>query len=327
MNINLINATIALSFHSKGVIIVAKNKVTMRDIAKECNVSVATVSYVLNHNDKVKISHDTFLNVTRAATRLHYVPSPYHASNAGRKTNLVGIFINLKEQNSQSKLILYYDLAVELIQKLGFKKFDAVLIPTKNLNADVSIITKRNFDAVFMIDIDNANVQKATRDYFIPIIFLYCDVPDSLFYKIYPNYNSIIEKSKYMLECEHPYIIMDDIYSQDLKTEITKNFNARDVFINDCNSNLELFLKSHINRKGIVLGDALAIKVSNYANISNYVAVSNYNSSDMLLHEPKKLFVRNSKIADTAIETLLKMINFELDLKEKNRILIDCEFE
>lgn len=304
----------------------AKNKVTMRDIAKECNVSVATVSYVLNHNDKVKISHDTFLNVTGTATRLHYVPSPYYANNVGRKTNLVGIFINLKEHNTQGKLMLYYDLAVELTEKLHNINFDTILIPTKNLSADVSVIAKRNFDAVFMIDIDNETVKKVTSDCFIPIIFLYCDVADSLFYKIYPDYNSIIKKAKYMLKCEHPYIILEDIYSQDLQSEITKYFDTNDVFINNSKNNLQLFLKSHINMKGIILGDALAIKIGNLVNSDNYVIVSNFDSADMLPQQTRKLYIRNSKIADAAIQTLTKMLNFELDINEKKQILIDCEF-
>lgn len=304
----------------------AKNKVTMRDIAKECNVSVATVSYVLNHNDKVKISHDTFLNVTGAATRLHYVPSPYYADNVGRKTNLVGIFINLKEHNTQGKLMLYHALAAELAEKLSNIKFDTVLIPTKNLSEDVSVISKRNFDAVFMIDVDNETVKKVTHDYFIPIIFLYCDVDDSLFYKICPDYNSIIKNAKDILKCEHPYIIMEDIFSQNLKSEITKYFDAHDVFINNPKSDLKLFLKSHINSKGIVLGDGLAIEIGNYISSDDYVAVLNLDSSDMLPQQTRKLYIRNGKIADAAIEILTKMLNFELNINEKNRILIDCEF-
>lgn len=33
----------------------AKGKVTMKDIAKELNISLATVSYVINHSEKEKL--------------------------------------------------------------------------------------------------------------------------------------------------------------------------------------------------------------------------------------------------------------------------------
>jgi hypothetical protein len=58
----------------RGALYMEKDKATMRDIAQACGISVATVSYVLNHSEKEKISHETRLKVLETATRLHYEP-------------------------------------------------------------------------------------------------------------------------------------------------------------------------------------------------------------------------------------------------------------
>ncbi|WDC85229.1 LacI family DNA-binding transcriptional regulator [Caloramator sp. mosi_1] len=48
---------------------------TLKDIAKEVGVSVATVSYVLNGNEKQSISEETKDKIIQVANRLNYVPN------------------------------------------------------------------------------------------------------------------------------------------------------------------------------------------------------------------------------------------------------------
>lgn len=73
-------------------------KVTLKDIAKEANVSPATVSYVLNYSEKEKISHETRLKVFEAARKLNYVPNMTARSLASQKSYLIGVIINLSEK-------------------------------------------------------------------------------------------------------------------------------------------------------------------------------------------------------------------------------------
>ena len=48
-----------------------KKRVSMREIAKECGCSLATVSYALNHAGGTKISSATRLKVIATAKRLN----------------------------------------------------------------------------------------------------------------------------------------------------------------------------------------------------------------------------------------------------------------
>ena len=50
-------------------------RATIRDVAREAGVSVATVSYVLNNRPNQKISDDTKKKVLQIANLLQYSPS------------------------------------------------------------------------------------------------------------------------------------------------------------------------------------------------------------------------------------------------------------
>lgn len=300
-------------------------KITMRDIAKECNVSVATVSYVLNHCDKEKISSDTYLKVTETATRLHYCPGHSNENHIGRSSNLVGIVINLKKANTQSKKSIYYDLAAELSSQLKLINFDSVLMLTDDLSADFASMSKRSFDAVFMIDIDNENFLNVTHRYNVPIIFLNSDVDDDLFCKIRPDYKNLILKSKAMLKNTEPVLIIEDILCQNIKYELNSHFFSDDIFINDPYSNLKHFLDLHPERKMIIIGDMLASEVFQLKESSDAVVITFLDSCSLLPPKVKKINISNKRIAAAAVKTLSEMLKFQYNSKEENRILIDCE--
>ncbi len=65
--------------------------VTMRDVAREAAVSVATVSRVLN--GKGPVHRDTERRIQRIAKRLHYVPHPVARSLITRRTLTLGVLL------------------------------------------------------------------------------------------------------------------------------------------------------------------------------------------------------------------------------------------
>lgn len=303
----------------------AKRKVSMRDIAKECNVSVATVSYVLNHSENEKIGHDTCLKIAEAVTRLHYKPCN---SVKKRKSNQVGVIISCKDNDSAGKRMSNYDLASKISTRMKELGFETIVIETKDPEKDVAAISKHNFNAVFFIDIDNKIADKITQNYYVPILFLNCNIHDSLFCKIYPDYKNAIRKARAMLSTNSPFLVMEDICNQDLENQIIEEFPPNDVFINTSNSDLRLFLQTHRQGKGIVFGDILGLETELYINRQDLVVVSNFDDSNMLLPDTKIIYFPNRKIADTAVETLQKM--FSLDYgkaEEENRILVQCELD
>ncbi len=80
-----------LNLLNKGISLAKKKSATIRDVAREANVSVATVSHVFNNTRRV--SGATRQKVLDAAKRLNYVPSGIARSLSTSRTNLIGMVV------------------------------------------------------------------------------------------------------------------------------------------------------------------------------------------------------------------------------------------
>ena len=68
-------------------------KVTMKDVAREAGVSVATVSYVLNDTKKYKISEETKEKVLKVSHKLGFVPNSAAKTLKMRQVKNIGLVI------------------------------------------------------------------------------------------------------------------------------------------------------------------------------------------------------------------------------------------
>ena len=66
-------------------------KATVKDVAREAGVSVATVSYIMNNRTDMKISEATRKKVLQIANLLDYTPSHVAKSLATGRSNVIGI--------------------------------------------------------------------------------------------------------------------------------------------------------------------------------------------------------------------------------------------
>ena len=68
-------------------------RTTIKDVAKEAEVSVTTVSLVMNKNYKASISEGTRARVQLVAERLNYVPNGVASSLVTKRTQTIGLII------------------------------------------------------------------------------------------------------------------------------------------------------------------------------------------------------------------------------------------
>jgi len=149
-----------------------KNSVTLNDIAKELEMTAATVSRALS--DHPEISAKTKKIVHEAAQRLNYNPNRIASSLRSGKTNVIGVLIptaenaffgsvihgitNLASKNGYSVLIHecdeLYDLEVKGIQTFIGARVDGIIVSLSRntLNYDHFLEVKRRSIPLIFFD-------------------------------------------------------------------------------------------------------------------------------------------------------------------------------
>lgn len=177
----------------------------MKDIAKECGVSSATVSYVLNDVPNQSISEATKKRILHVANMVGYVSSASARALATGKTNNFGVYVP-HSGNSTHKQRLLQALAEEA-EKAGYH---LVLLTSKCLRQQVT-----NVDAVFAIDISEEDFAILGDNSFVPLLYLDGQIQNDLFYCITFDAMEIRQRIQKQSGCSKVILACDEIKSQD----------------------------------------------------------------------------------------------------------------
>jgi len=112
-----------------------EKKINMKALAKELNISVATVSKALN--DSYEISEPTKRKVLEAAGRLNYTINPYASSLRNKRSKTIAVILPEVADN-------FFSLAINGIQSVAEKKGYHVLIylSHENFTHEKSIVAE-----------------------------------------------------------------------------------------------------------------------------------------------------------------------------------------
>lgn len=284
-------------------------RITMRDIAKEAGVSAAAVSYVLNYSDKEKISHETRMRIFQAANKLKYVPNMTAKSFLNQRSYMVGIFINMGNQDKKSKIYQYYDLVRELQVSLYRKGYDAVLLADLEIEKDVTG-KRHSLDTVFIIDMDEERIKEIAVQFFVPTILIDCHIDDPIFCKILTSYESVLKLAEEQLGHDF-YVVMEDYADKNVFKTIADKISSNDIFVNRYDADITQFLREHQHQKGLVIGELLGIQVENYVENRNISVVTNSLKDSMLLTDTKTIVVSNKKKAEKAAEIMERLLRLD----------------
>lgn len=279
-------------------------KITMRDVAKEAGVSLATVSYVLNNSSKEKISPETRVHVLNVASKLNYV----HTKPQDRKSKSVAIIINYGKEATYCKRLMNYDLSAQIHYQVSKIGYETVLFTNKSF--EDGSIDKYSFHGAIIVDSTTALLEKLTYNKYFPIVIIDSDTDAPLINKVIPDYRYLLNLAKKMLNSNDLFLVAEEFQNQEIKNMILPYFNTNDIYANKVGGNLKEFLKNKIGRKGLVIGDVLGTQVERYIDNEDIVVLSFNENSDILIPNTKTLIISNktkSKAAVGILDNLLKL--------------------
>lgn len=121
-------------------------KTTIKDVAREANVSIATVSRVINGKDRVK--KETREKIQQAIDKLNYVPDHTARTMINKKTRTIGMVVPVLSNEYWAKL-------AEIIQRKLLKKGYTLIVTTsynerESDNPCLSTLLERKVDGLFI---------------------------------------------------------------------------------------------------------------------------------------------------------------------------------
>ena len=190
------------------------NNVTIKDIAKACNVSTATVSYVINNKEGQSISEETRKAILHAVNMLNYKPSV--------------IAKNLRTLPQHKLVAIYTDEDSKYLNKLEYLNV-IDKISTYFSKRDMSLIYGRkpfkqvtDADAIISYNLSKSEFRELGETNYIPLIALDSLINDDLFFQVTTNFNALKEKGDKLFK-DYIYVGLTPS-SSELKAKIIETF-------------------------------------------------------------------------------------------------------
>ncbi len=284
------------------------NKVTVRDVARQAGVSVATVSYVMNNRTDQKISPETKKKVLQIANLLNYRPSHAAKSLATGRNNIIGIAYS-PMATSPSRNMEIMNFANLLIERLNRMKYDVLFVPFEA--EDGTALTNHNIDAIIAIDLPHDEFLAMADRYLIPVIAVEMILNNWLFYQIYGDYPSMIKQAADGFD--DYYLVLDKFANAAFSEFVTKDIPSdRIVFFSE---NATGELKKLRNKNVVILGSYLALIVLPHLDKKRISVITSSEKDITLPPDIKVVYNDISKKANVTINVVLNSLvrNFELE--------------
>jgi LacI family transcriptional regulator len=129
------------------IVPVVSSRPTIKDVAEQAGVSIATVSRALN--DKGDVSVQTRQRVREVARSVGYTPDPAARSLVTHKTGLVGVVVGDNAGHRDLSLLFFGKVLAAISRRLAQSSFDPLLLQPQDAGPE------HRFDAAILIGVDD----------------------------------------------------------------------------------------------------------------------------------------------------------------------------
>ncbi|MFD2334425.1 LacI family DNA-binding transcriptional regulator [Cohnella sp. GCM10020058] len=297
-------------------------KPTLKDVAKEAGVSVATVSYVLNDVAHQTIPDETKRRVLEAVGKLNYVQNLAARSLSSGRTQLLGVLLVGDERDLVSKYISYGKFIDELERMSKPKGYHLMTSQIDPVNPNFAIIAERKLDGVFLIDAREGSFYSVSEKfpYGSPLVLVDGNIEDPLFRRLMPDFGQLFGLVRETL-AGGPYAVICESYHN---RSMTESLTAAAVvppermLALDADGDLDAFLARNEGLPLVVFNEFLAMRLLGRVDPSAMIVVCASEAPGYLPEGIRLLVLEESK-ASVAYATMEQLLHRPYEPEEQVR--------
>lgn len=288
-------------------------KPTLRDVAREACVSVATASYVLNNVSNQTIQEETRKRVHEAAAKLGYVQNLTARALSIGKTNVLGVLLTGDDSDLISRLISYGKFIDQLEQISLERQYRLMFARIDPRRPNLDIILERKLDGVFVIDASEQSFHAVAGNFSFgsPVVLVDGMLSDPLFRCVVYDAGQLFAIVRTMCGGE-PYAIVHERYYNRSATERLHRESGvpgeriwcatRDI------DALREFARRQRGRPLLVMNEFLALHLLEFVPPADMIVACTSECPEFLPSGVKRIVAKDgkAKIASELMHMLLK---------------------
>ena len=200
-------------------------KITIKDIAREAGVSVATVSYIINGINKERYTAETKRKVLQVVNLYNYRPSKLGQSLANNKSDNI-ILLTDKHTSvlQKSENFDFIRMFAKALERLGYN-----LLIRSHLDAIRIDIA----DAIFCAGMEEDRFRRLAGENFVPMLTIDAKIDDELFFQVYQDFEDVMRRGTDRFGAGNFTVVLVDMYNETLKRDIRAVCGEKTVFLSD----------------------------------------------------------------------------------------------
>ena len=286
-------------------------KVTMKEIARLANVSIATVSYVLNNVSNQTIPDKTRCLILQIAKDLHYIPN-LAARSLKKKTGLVGILVNRETAPPFWRQQSHLYFISQLEQMLTAAGYHTLLYTLDAANPSLEIVEERKLEAVFLLDVKDEFFYSISSRFAegVPLIVVDSLIEDRLFNQITYDYSEAVRLAETMLGSLDYTLIIERYNNKALLNYVQDAASGLEssVYVVDDTAALDSLLRNPPHRQVIAGNELIGNYVERSAPTLDVVSLCTCNFPHILPAPSRKIVFEDNK-AQTAFRLMESLLD------------------